>query len=221
MKDFQRGWYIQLLLMCARSKRVGYLPLDERLWALAGAHRREMWEQHNSAVMACFKTRTFDGLVWIYNERLLRTIEEQTSRSKSMIGNKNAANRKKQCPSISFVVPSFEEVSTYCKERNNNINAQEFCDFYASKGWKVGNQAMKDWRAAVRTWEGRHSGENRRNHSAQRTNAAIDRYHNNQLRKQELKQELLGMVGQGDGDGSGYAPRLSTGSTPALEGRTK
>jgi hypothetical protein len=28
-------------------------------------------------------------------------------------------------------------------------------NFYSSKGWKVGSAAMKDWRAAVRTWEGR------------------------------------------------------------------
>ena len=38
-------------------------------------------------------------------------------------------------------------------ERKNSVDAQRFVDFYASKGWKVGNQPMKDWRAAVRTWE--------------------------------------------------------------------
>ena len=39
------------------------------------------------------------------------------------------------------------------KERNNNVDAQRFIDFYTSKGWKVGNQPMKDWKACVRTWE--------------------------------------------------------------------
>lgn len=51
--------------------------------------------------------------------------------------------------------PSVEEVSEYCKERKNTVNAQQFVDFYASKGWKVGREPMKDWRAAVRTWEQR------------------------------------------------------------------
>ena len=52
-----------------------------------------------------------------------------------------------------FVKPTIEEIDTYCRERKNSINAERFFDFYQSKGWKVGNQPMKDWRAAVRTWE--------------------------------------------------------------------
>lgn len=52
-----------------------------------------------------------------------------------------------------FEKPSVEEVKAYCKERNNSVNAETFIDFYESKGWKVGNQPMKDWKAAVRTWE--------------------------------------------------------------------
>lgn len=52
-----------------------------------------------------------------------------------------------------FVAPTVEEVSAYCRERGNNVDAQKFVDFYTSKGWKVGSQAMKDWRACVRTWE--------------------------------------------------------------------
>ena len=54
-----------------------------------------------------------------------------------------------------FVRPSVEEVTEYCKERGNNVDPQQFVDFYESKGWKVGNQSMKDWKAAVRTWEKR------------------------------------------------------------------
>ena len=54
-----------------------------------------------------------------------------------------------------FVPPTVEEVAAYCQERRNGIDAQTFVDFYASKGWRVGSAAMKDWRAAVRTWEKR------------------------------------------------------------------
>ena len=52
-----------------------------------------------------------------------------------------------------FKIPTLDEVKSYCQERNNGVDAERFIDFYASKGWKVGNQPMKDWRAAVRTWE--------------------------------------------------------------------
>lgn len=54
-----------------------------------------------------------------------------------------------------FTPPTAEEVDAYCKERKNNIDGATFVDFYASKGWKVGNQPMRDWKAAVRTWEGK------------------------------------------------------------------
>ena len=52
-----------------------------------------------------------------------------------------------------FVPPSLDEVRAYCLERGNGVDPEKFHDFYTSKGWKVGNQSMKDWKAAVRTWE--------------------------------------------------------------------
>ena len=52
-----------------------------------------------------------------------------------------------------FVAPTVEEVQAYCEERNNNVDAQRFVDFYTANGWKVGRNSMKDWKAAVRTWE--------------------------------------------------------------------
>ena len=54
-----------------------------------------------------------------------------------------------------FVPPSVSEVQDYCRERGNGIDAQQFVDFYESKGWMVGSNKMKDWRACVRTWEQR------------------------------------------------------------------
>ena len=52
-----------------------------------------------------------------------------------------------------FTKPTVDEIKSYCKERNNNIDPESFYDFYESKGWKVGNSPMKDWKACVRTWE--------------------------------------------------------------------
>ncbi|WP_430611546.1 hypothetical protein [Flavobacterium sp. JP2137] len=52
-----------------------------------------------------------------------------------------------------FSIPNFEEVSQYCLERNNGIDARHFIDFYESKNWMIGKNKMKDWKASVRTWE--------------------------------------------------------------------
>ena len=54
-----------------------------------------------------------------------------------------------------FVPPSVADVADYCRERKNGIDPAQFVNFYESKGWKVGSTPMKDWRAAVRTWEQR------------------------------------------------------------------
>ena len=52
-----------------------------------------------------------------------------------------------------FIAPTPDDVILYCQERKNNVDAQKFFDFYESKGWMVGKNKMKDWKAAVRTWE--------------------------------------------------------------------
>lgn len=52
-----------------------------------------------------------------------------------------------------FEKPSISDIKQYCMERNNNVNAEHFFDYYESNGWKVGKNSMKNWQAAVRTWE--------------------------------------------------------------------
>lgn len=52
-----------------------------------------------------------------------------------------------------FTPPSLEEVEAYCRERNKGVNAEKWYNYYTANGWKVGKNPMKDWKAAVRTWE--------------------------------------------------------------------
>lgn len=67
-----------------------------------------------------------------------------------------------------FVPPSVEEVRAYCLERGNGIDPQYFVDYYDARGWMIGKNKMKDWRAAVRTWERNDSGR-----TAQKEDSAI------------------------------------------------
>ena len=57
------------------------------------------------------------------------------------------------------------DVAAYCQERGSTVDPQRFVDFYASKGWRVGSQPMKDWKAAVRTWERREQPQGQRRKS--------------------------------------------------------
>lgn len=87
-------------------------------------------------------------------ENALRTEQEQNENN-----NNNVKKEKKEKKVLGiygdtqFKPPTIEEVKEYCLERNNDVDANKWHDFYSSKGWMVGKNKMKDWKAAVRTWE--------------------------------------------------------------------
>ena len=61
---------------------------------------------------------------------------------------------KLKCPAnVRFKPPRLADVQAYCKERGNRVDAELFIDHYTSNGWMVGKVKMRDWKAAVRTWE--------------------------------------------------------------------
>mgnify|MGYP001767301504 CR=1 FL=1 len=62
-------------------------------------------------------------------------------------------NKQKRKSATGFKPPTVEEVRAYCAERGNGVDPELFCSHYQSNGWKVGKNPMKDWKAAVRTWE--------------------------------------------------------------------
>ena len=63
------------------------------------------------------------------------------------------SNIKEKSTTSRFIPPTLEEIKSYCDERNNLVDPERFYDFYSAKGWMVGKNKMKDWKAAVRTWE--------------------------------------------------------------------
>ena len=66
--------------------------------------------------------------------------------------NNNSLSKRE---SSRFQKPSIDEIRQYCISRNNSVDPEQFFNFYESKGWTIGKSPMKDWRAAVRTWEKR------------------------------------------------------------------
>lgn len=71
-----------------------------------------------------------------------------------------------------FVKPTVDQVRAYCRERNNNINPESFIDYYEARGWKLNKGlSMKDWKAAVRTWERNDNRKNNKfnNHTPRQT----------------------------------------------------
>ena len=66
---------------------------------------------------------------------------------------KDISQKEKKEKSKRFLVPCLEDVKAYCQERKNQIDPEQFIDFYTAKDWYLGKNKMKDWKAAVRTWE--------------------------------------------------------------------
>lgn len=116
------------------------------------------------------------------NDMQTTTIEEGNK------GNRKEGNNKNI---VRFTPPDLSEVRDYCTERNNNVDPQVFFDFYSSKGWMVGKNKMKDWKAAVRTWE-----RNRRQGMTAEGNKSVCKDMNNfEHRKYDmdsLERKLLG-----------------------------
>lgn len=52
-----------------------------------------------------------------------------------------------------FTPPTYEQVADYCKERGKGVDPERWFNYYTANGWKVGKNPMKDWKAAVMTWE--------------------------------------------------------------------
>lgn len=79
--------------------------------------------------------------------------------------------RKVAAKRAAFVAPSPQEVKDYISEKGYTVDAQRFIDFYEAKGWMIGKNKMKDWRAAVRTWARRpDETPNQTNHETRKTN---------------------------------------------------
>ena len=78
--------------------------------------------------------------------------EKLTDNTNINITNTNLTDSNKKA---FFKKPTLDEVKNYCILRKNNIEAEAFIDFYESKGWQIGKEKMKSWKACVRTWENR------------------------------------------------------------------
>jgi len=91
------------------------------------------------------RTKKLDVNQLSTNSQPLDNIEENRREE-----NSKKKYKKKNCR---FLPPSFLEIQGYCNERKNNIDPQHFYDFYESKGWMIGSNKMKNWQAAIRTWE--------------------------------------------------------------------
>lgn len=160
MSNEEVGIYIRLL--CAQHQHGGLIE-KESFNCLVGDHK-------------LVRAKFIESDEGFFNERLMKEMNKRLVKSTNL--SLNAKKRwDKHCKSNAiaynrhdpienenesenvikdikrFTAPAIVDVVAYCIERKNQIDPERFHNFYESKGWKVGNQKMKDWKAAVRNWE--------------------------------------------------------------------
>lgn len=86
------------------------------------------------------------------NKRLGTNVQRDNGRVFNYIKERKGKERKYKEVKKQFTPPTLNELTTYCKTNSISINHSRFVDFYESKGWMVGKNKMKDWKAAVRNW---------------------------------------------------------------------
>lgn len=153
MQDFQRGWYIQLLLEMTRAAKIGYLPLnDDLLWRLAGARRKDFWMSQKELVMACFKIQSAEGVKWIYNDTLLAELEKSTTQ---LTETKQSRNSLRVCiSSLAFEIyekyPRKEGRRKALEEIDKAIDRLSKQEFHGDKVKAAGfiSQAVSEFAAS-------------------------------------------------------------------------
>ena len=112
---------------------------------------REDIDRTEQAYKTKCETNRKNRLIAIDNERKqsLTSVDVPSQKEKEKEKDKEKENNNKR-----FIPPTVDEVSEYCRERNNGIDAQYFIDYQTARNWVLSNgKQCKDWRATVRTWE--------------------------------------------------------------------
>lgn len=98
-----------------------------------------------------YRSKNLNGVVKIFEHGSQKSLLGGSQ--KSLPNNLDIDNLGNKKVYIRFVKPTLEDVTAYCTERGKGVDPQKWYDHYTANGWMVGKNPMKDWKAAVRTWE--------------------------------------------------------------------
>lgn len=146
---------------CKETKEVLITNWHKYNWTVSDKFRKPLEKEIRNVKSAEFKAYLMDlfngmdtvSIPYLYG--MDTTVTDTVTVYKDIFNKSinNTLNNKKEKPIKNIIPPTVEMVKQYCEERQNGIDAERFCNFYQSKDWRIGKDKMKDWQAAVRTWE--------------------------------------------------------------------
>lgn len=124
----------------------GYVSIEKEQNKL-GQFSGKSWTVYEIPANRSQENRTTEKPYYGFFDSKNNQYKEQPNNKNNQSTKSNTRTREK------FTPPTLEDVAAYCRERQNNVDPQRWLDHYTSNGWRVGKNPMKDWKAAVRTWE--------------------------------------------------------------------
>jgi hypothetical protein len=150
--DEEKGRLLLAMLRYAKDGTEGNLTGNERfVFPVFKAQIDEEIKNYETKV----KNGTKGGRP-VINQKPEETENNLTEPEETETAKKEERRKKKEDKRESigrFTPPTIEQVTEYCRERNNDVPPEKWFNYYTANGWKVGKNPMKDWKAAVRTWE--------------------------------------------------------------------
>ena len=150
--DAERGRLVTAMINHSLRREIGELSGNERyIWPMIRSQIDRDIEAYANKCEQNKNNRQRTSTTVNDRQRTMTTVDKEKGKGEEKeeySPPKSPSERGKR-----FTAPTVDEVAAYCSERNNGVDAQTFVDFYASKGWLIGKNKMKDWKAAVRTWE--------------------------------------------------------------------
>jgi hypothetical protein len=126
LKDFQRGWWVNLFWAMFDAEPQGYLPVTSDLWLLSGALTPSRWESHRDRVLAAFENSVVEGAQVIFFPPLIEVLETQRKkllRNRGRGGfSKPSNDESERAPSVSLSQSEFDFES---RARNESDRAVE------------------------------------------------------------------------------------------------
>lgn len=133
-----------------QAERVGEITVRDGIYTIVNRRmRREAKEREQAGI----RMERYNGRK---TEQSINQNDGKTENKRKKNGGESDTESEKKDTDVSkekFRAPTMEEVKTYCLERRNGVDPVQFVNHYQAKGWKIGKSPMKDWKAAVRTWE--------------------------------------------------------------------
>ena len=146
--------WILMLELASKNKKRGILPQSPEDMAFKTGYPKDIFDLAISVLSQ-------PDINWIQNSEIkAESANLQQSpaiwqnTSPELKGIEGNGIEEKKSAKAHFTKPTIQEISDYCKERNNKVDPEKFFDYYETNGWTQGGKAkIKDWKACVRTWE--------------------------------------------------------------------